>query len=284
MPPKAPRIFVWALALVAAPRSARADVWTDVASLLERLEYDDAVARLAPVAADVERPARDRLRALELVAVAHVGAGRDDQARETFAKLHAGDPGWTLQDRTYSPKIRGLFASAAPPASAAPVAVTLEAAPTGEAEVTIVARFDANVVYADALELRFRWAGEGPWSTSTGVREPAGASFRVPRPAGVPGVSRLRAVAQVKAPSGQVVARAGTDEAPVVLEVRANAPAVGAPAVMPGRASGGGSIFGRWWFWTAAGVLVAGGITAAIVVAGGGDDRPSASLGSQTMR
>lgn len=266
-----------AVLLTAGP--AEADLWTDVASLLERLEYDDAVARLVPVAADHEAPARDRLRALELVAVAHVGAGRDAEAGETFARLRAADPGWALEDRGYSPKIRQLFAAAAPGESS-PRPLTLEADPATEGEVTVRARFDSAVVVAAELELRFRWSDEGPWSSSVGAREPGGAWFRVPRPAGVPGVARLRAVAFARAPSGRVVARAGTDEEPTVLEVPAPAPDAPPPRA---RRSGGGSIFGQWWFWTAAGVLVAGGVTAAIV-ASGGEDRPEPTLGSQTMR
>jgi hypothetical protein len=264
------------LALVAAPLPAQGDVWADVASLLERLEYDEAVERLAPVAADAERPARDRLRALELQAVARVGAGRDDEARAVFARLRGGDPGWALEDPAYSPKIRALFAAAAVPAEPGAL-LTLEADPAAARDVTVHARFDPGRVYADSTELRFRWSEEGPWSSAAGAREPAGAWFRVPRPGGVPGTMRLRAVALVRAPSGEILARAGTDEAPTVVEVQA---AEAGPPAEPRRR---GSLFGQWWFWTAAGVLVAGGVAVAIV-AGGGEDLPSPTLGSQTMR
>lgn len=265
------------LAFVAAPRPAKADVWTDVAALLERLDYDEAVARLGPVAADAQRPARDRLRALELQAVAHVGAGRDDEARAVFGRLRRGDPGWSLGDPAYSPKIRELFAAAA--GEVEPARLGLAADPAAVREVTVHALFDAAAVYGDAIELRFRWGDDGPWSSATGVREGGGAWFRVPRPPGVPGVTRLRAVALVRAPSGQVVARAGTDEEPTIVEV-VSPVAERRPAAPRGA---GGSVLGRWWFWTAAGVLVAGGIAVAIV-ATGGDELPSPTLGSQTMR
>jgi hypothetical protein len=272
---------VLALALTAVPAATRADLWTDVESLLERLEYDEAVARLAPVAADPERPARDRLRALELTAVAHVGAGRDEEARGQFALLRARDPGWTLEDATYSPKIRQLFDAAAGGEAPAVAELGLAADPAGATEVLVHARFDAAQLLGDRLELRFRWSDAGPWSTAAGVREAGGGSFRVPRTAGAPGTMRLRAVAALRAPSGHLVGRAGTDEAPIVLEI----PPPVEPEPAPAGASRGRtrSIFGQWWFWTGVGVLVAGGVGLALV-ATSGEDRAEPTLGSQTMR
>ena len=236
------------IAAVLSPAVARADEWTEVASLLERLEYDTIVERLEPIASDPAREPRDRLRALEIIGVARVGAGRDDDARAVFMRLRTADPRWELQDPSYSPKIHELFDAAEIDARPRTLAVSVDRTSVGE--VVIGVAWDPTTIYASELELRWCWSASGAFSLARLGRRAAADGFPIPRVEGAPGLARLRAVALAHAPSGAIVARAGTEEEPVVLEVRPPRPAH--------RATPSGSILTRWWLWTGVGAVVVG--------------------------
>ncbi|MBI2894912.1 MAG: hypothetical protein HYY06_15255 [Deltaproteobacteria bacterium] len=276
-----PKLRLFLLAGVVWPTAAGADpppssdVWGEASTLMEALEYDSAIEVLGRLVGAPEAPAADRLRALEVQGVAHVGAGRDDEAISVFRRLREMDPGHRLTDPTYSPKIRELFDRAVGSSIVRPLEVTLAPPGEGSRDVTLAIHFDPTIVAAGSVVFRSRWSDEGEYRVAPERLVAAGAEVRVPLVGRAPGVQRLRLFVLALAPSGATVGRAGTAESPVILEVRS------VPATPGGAASA--PLVERWYFWVGLGVLVAGGVAVAMVAAGG-DSVREGTLGSQQMR
>lgn len=78
-------------------------------ALFDDQEYAAAIQALTPVTRDARATRAQRLRALELIALAHFI--RDDRgaARATFERILDIDPGHQLRDTSGSPKIRAFF-------------------------------------------------------------------------------------------------------------------------------------------------------------------------------
>lgn len=77
--------------------------------LFEDQEYAAAIQALAPVTRDARATRAQRLRALELIALAHFIRNDQGAARATFERILDIDPGYQLRDTTGSPKIRAFF-------------------------------------------------------------------------------------------------------------------------------------------------------------------------------
>ena len=77
--------------------------------LFEEQEYAAAIQALAPVTRDARATRAQRLRALELIALAHFIRNDQGAARATFERILDIDPGYQLRDTTGSPKIRAFF-------------------------------------------------------------------------------------------------------------------------------------------------------------------------------
>ncbi len=77
--------------------------------LFEDQEYAGAIQTLAPVTRDVRATRAQRLRALELIALAEFIRGDEGAARATFERILDIDPGYQLRDASGSPKIRTFF-------------------------------------------------------------------------------------------------------------------------------------------------------------------------------
>lgn len=77
--------------------------------LFEDQEYAGAIQALAPVTRDARATRAQRLRALELVALANFIRGDEGAARATFERILDIDPGYQLRDTSGSPKIRAFF-------------------------------------------------------------------------------------------------------------------------------------------------------------------------------
>ncbi len=109
------RLVVACLCLVAIPARADVDAQT-IETYLARGQhaFDDqdyavAVQTLAPVTRDARATRAQRLRALELIALAHYITGDAAAARSTFERILDIDPGYQLQDPSGSPKVRAFF-------------------------------------------------------------------------------------------------------------------------------------------------------------------------------
>jgi len=77
--------------------------------LFDDLDYAGAIQTLAPVTRDARATRAQRLRALELIALAHFIRNDRGAARATFERILDIDPGYQLRDTSGSPKIRAFF-------------------------------------------------------------------------------------------------------------------------------------------------------------------------------
>jgi hypothetical protein len=77
--------------------------------LFDDQEYAGSIQTLAPVTRDARATRAQRLRALELIALAEFIKGDQGAARATFERILDIDPGYQLRDTSGSPKVRGFF-------------------------------------------------------------------------------------------------------------------------------------------------------------------------------
>ena len=105
------------LSLIFGAVSVRADVGPQAIEtflargqkLFDDQEYAGAIQALAPVTRDARATRAQRLRALELIALAEFIKGDEGAARATFERILDIDPGYQLRDTSGSPKIRAFF-------------------------------------------------------------------------------------------------------------------------------------------------------------------------------
>jgi hypothetical protein len=111
------RALIIVLALIVSAAPARADVGPQAIEtylvrgqkLFDEQEYAGAIQALAPVTRDARATRAQRLRALELIALADFIRGDQGAARATFERVLDIDPGYQLRDTSGSPKIRAFF-------------------------------------------------------------------------------------------------------------------------------------------------------------------------------
>lgn len=77
--------------------------------LFDDQEYAGAIQALAPVTRDARATRAQRLRALEVIALAEFIKGDEGAARATFERILDIDPGYQLRDTSGSPKVRVFF-------------------------------------------------------------------------------------------------------------------------------------------------------------------------------
>jgi hypothetical protein len=77
--------------------------------LFEEQEYAGAIQALAPVTRDVRATRAQRLRALEIIALAQFIRNDKAAARATFERILDIDPGYQLRDTSGSPALRTFF-------------------------------------------------------------------------------------------------------------------------------------------------------------------------------
>ena len=79
--------------------------------LFDEQEYAAAIQSLAPVTRDTRATRAQRLRALELIALAQFIRNEKAAARATFERILDIDPGYQLRDTSGSPQMRAFFDS-----------------------------------------------------------------------------------------------------------------------------------------------------------------------------
>ncbi len=79
--------------------------------LFDEQEYAAAIQSLAPVTRDTRATRAQRLRALELIALAQFIRNNKGAARATFERILDIDPGYQLRDTSGSPQLRAFFDS-----------------------------------------------------------------------------------------------------------------------------------------------------------------------------
>lgn len=110
------RALIAIVAVAATLAPAHADVVAQIDAQLARgqklfddQEYGAAIQSLTPITRDARATRSQRLRALELIALAQFIKGDRAAARGTFERILDIDPGYQLRDTSGSPKIRAFF-------------------------------------------------------------------------------------------------------------------------------------------------------------------------------
>jgi len=250
--------------------SARADVGPQAIEtflargqkLFDDQEYAGAIQALAPVTRDARATRAQRLRALELIALAEFIKHDEGAARATFERILDIDPGYQLRDTSGSPKIRAFFdklKTQLVPGYDPNAGAELEhAAPTAgtagkplELEVRVLRGNVLDVVVATRRrgELSYRTAplsprGENRWHTRV-----------VPEPAGKPYV--LEYYVEARDAGGGAIARIAAPDQPLEIAL----------------AAGGGEGTRPWyarWYVIAGAAVVAAGVTGVAIEANRG--------------
>ncbi|MBX3158457.1 MAG: hypothetical protein KF773_20985 [Deltaproteobacteria bacterium] len=242
--------------------------------LFDDQEYAGAIQALVPVTRDARAARAQRLRALELIALAQFIRNDRAAARATFERILDIDPGYQLRDTSGSPKIRTFFDDlkkqlvpgydpragadlehAAPTAGSAGRAIELEVRATrgGERvfELVVATRRRGELAYKTLAALP---RGDARWRVRV-----------VPEGAAKPYV--LEYYVEARDAGGAAVARIATPDNP--LEI----------ALGPGGTDGRRPWYGRWYAIAGAAV-VAAGVTGLIVAAGRGPDPGTLPPGS----
>ncbi|MDQ3300177.1 MAG: hypothetical protein M3619_26655 [Myxococcota bacterium] len=245
--------------------------------LFDEQEYAGAIQTLAPVTRDARATRAQRLRALELMALAHFIRGDQGAARATFERVLDIDPGYQLRDTSGSPKIRAFFDElktqlipgfdpnagadlehAVPTAGTAARLLELDVRATRGGERV----FELIIATRRRGELTYKFAGalprgDGKWRARV-----------TPPPSSKPYV--LEYYVEARDAGGAAIARIAAPDAP--LEIALNA----------GGAEGKRPWYGRWYVIGGAAV-VAAGITGLAVAASRGPGPGSLPPGSVTV-
>jgi len=278
-------LIIVLLALAMAPARARADVGpqaietflTRGQKLFDEQEYTGAIQALAPVTRDARATRAQRLRALELIALAQFIRGEECAARATFERILDIDPGYQLRDSSGSPKIRAFFEAMKKqliPGYDPTAGADLEhAAPTAASagkplEIEVRATRGGERVFELVVGTRRR--GELTYKTTTAApRGDARWRARItPEPSSKPYV--LEYFVEARDAGGGAVARIAAPDAP--LEI----------ALAAGGGEGKRAWYAHWYVVVGAGV-VAAGVTGAVIAASSGPDRGSLPPGSVTV-
>ena len=110
-------LIILSLLAIAAPARAQSTVDAQTIEqflargqqLFDDLDYAGAIQTLAPVTRDARATRAQRLRALEITALAHFIRNDQGAARITFERILDIDPGYQLRDTSGSPKVRQFF-------------------------------------------------------------------------------------------------------------------------------------------------------------------------------
>lgn len=279
-------LIVVAVALSTLAVPARADVDPQTIEqfldrgkkLFDNLDYAGAIQTLGPVTRDARATRAQRLRALELIALAHFIRNDKGAARATFERILDIDPGYQLRDAGGSPKIRAFFEDlkkqfipgydpkagadlehAAPTAGSAGRALELEVRATrgGERvfELVIASRRRGELTYKTVTAAP---RGDAKWRARI-----------TPEPSSKPFV--LEYYVEARDAGGAAIARIASPNAP--LEV----------ALSPGGGEGKKPWYGRWYVIAGGAGLVAAGLTGLAIAASRGPDPGTLPPGSVTV-
>jgi hypothetical protein len=267
-------ILALACALAASPTLALADVVGPQAietyldrgrQLFDEQEYAAAIQALTPVTRDVRATRAQRLRALELIALAQFIRNDQGAARATFERILDIDPGYQLRDTSGSPHIRAFFdhlkkqlipnfdpSAGADLEYAAPTAASAGKPVELEVRVTRGNVFDLVVATRHQGELSYALTplaprGDNRWR----------ARIR-PSPSSRPYV--LEYYVEARDAGGAPIARIAAPDQP--LEI----------ALAPGGSDGGPRPWYSRWYVIAGGAALAAGIGGVVVAATRGPD------------
>lgn len=259
----------------------------EIAEVREALLYARYRRALKQTDALLARPdltASEQNQGLELAAIANLALRRNAAADQALSRLYARDPEHRLQTPDAGPNVHAEF-DRAKNRGTPQVPLEVSHTPPGRLathappRIDVVLKGDLSAVARVRLAYRqgvIRQFVEVDLAMEEGV-----AGTDLPLLSG-PDDYVAEYYVEALAPSGAVLARAGSASAPLSVSVPGD-PSKLAPLGTSNTASASGdSIFTKWWFWTAVGVVVAGGVTAAVLLTPS-NDPPNGSLGTVTL-
>jgi hypothetical protein len=212
---------------------------------VEHAQFERAASDARTLLASNELHAHQRNDALELLAIAQIAARDEAGAQDTLQVLYMRDPGHGAKLRDPGPQVEAAFARAH--AVARPLRVQLETGAVRDAhgrtrvEVALGDGRDAVEsidVFTSGTDEPMHLVADVGSRAKVALTLPALAPELLARPE-----PKLALRVEARAPSGYVLGRDGTHEAP--LQVRLD-PAPPEPA---GK---------HWWIWTSVAIVVAG--------------------------
>ncbi|MEO8841722.1 MAG: hypothetical protein ABI591_05890 [Kofleriaceae bacterium] len=244
--------------------------------LFDDQDYAAAIQTLGPVTRDARATRAQRLRALELIALAELIRGDEGAARATFERILDIDPGYQLRDPSGSPKVRAFFeqlkkqlipnydpTAGADLEHAAPTAATAGRPLEIEARATRGNVFDLVLATRHRGELAYKLIaatprGEGRWRARI-----------TPEPSAKPYV--LEYYLEARDAGGAAIARVASPDQPLEIALAAG-----------GATDTKRPWYGRWYVIAGAAV-VAAGVTGLAVAASRGPGPGSLPPGSVTV-
>ena len=244
--------------------------------LFDDQEYAGAIQTLAPVTRDARATRAQRLRALELIALAELIRGDEGAARATFERILDIDPGYQLRDPSGSPKVRAFFEqlkkqlipnydpnAGADLEHAAPTAATAGRPLEIEARATRGNVFDLVLATRHRGELAYKLIaatprGDGRWRARI-----------TPEPSAKPYV--LEYYLEARDAGGAAIARVASPDQPLEIALAAG-----------GATDTKRSWYGRWYVIAGAAV-VAASVTGLAVAASRGPGPGTLAPGSVTV-
>ena len=224
---------------------------------LEQARFEEARTRALELLAAEQLSARQRNEVLELLAVAQVAARDEAGARATLALLFGRDPAHRERLRDPGPTVSAAFARARNEGHE-PHVPQVEAQvardPVGRALVEVALGAGRDAVDSVHLFAR-RTDGERAHLVSE-VGNRAIVRFALPAAGSPDDGGQLALWVEARAPSGSVLARAGTEADPLQFALP---PAARLCTQAP-------PLRRAWWLWTSVAIAVAGiGVSGAIV-------------------
>lgn len=249
--------------------------------LFDDLDYAGAIQTLAPVTRDARATRAQRLRALEITALAHFIRNDQGAARATFERILDIDPGYQLRDTSGSPKVRAFFEDlkkqlipgfdpkagadlehAVPTAGTAGRTLELDVRATrgGDRvfEVVIATRRRGELAYQIAAALP---RGDARWRAKI-----------TPEKSPKPYV--LEYYVEARDAGGAALARVAAPDAPLEIALAAGGIEGRRPAPW----------YGRWYVIAGGAAVVAAGLTGLAIAATRGPDPGTLPPGSVTLR
>jgi hypothetical protein len=243
--------------------------------LFDDLDYAGAIQTLAPVTRDARATRAQRLRALEITALAHFIRNDRGAARATFERILDIDPGYQLRDTTGSPKIRAFFDDLKKQ-------LVPGYDPTAGADLEHAAPTAGSAGRAIELQVRATRGGERVFELVIGSRRRGELTYKTvtASPRGdakwrarvTPEASQksyvLEYYVEARDAGGAAIARIASPDAP--LEV----------ALAPGGPEGKRPWYGRWYVIATGAGIAAAGLTGLAIAATRGPDPGTLPPGS----
>lgn len=277
-------ILCMLLACTLLARQARADLVGPAAietyiargqKLFDDQEYAGAIQALAPVTRDARATRAQRLRALELIALAEFIKGDEGAARATFERILDVDPGYQLRDTSGSPKVRAFFEQLKkqliPGFDPNATAELEHAAPTAGTAGTPI-ELEVHAIHGNVFDIVVSTRRRGELTYRTVSAAPRGdGKWRArvtPPPSAKPYV--LEYFIEARDAGGTTIGRISAPDQPLEIALAAGGPDTHRPW------------YSRWYVIAGAATLAAG-VTGVIAVESRGPPAGSLPPGSVTL-